>query len=84
MCAQLERTVLAMAPLTQRIMITLLKAATGWLRESPRYLCEVNDWLVKTGEGLALAVVDENSGDAIEQWFLSGKGVASFCALVRG
>lgn len=80
---QLGRAMLALSPLIERIAIAGLSASTVWLRESPRYLCEVNEWLMTMGEAMASKLANEGLDNVLEQLLLSGEQVVRLCAFVR-
>jgi len=53
-----------------------------WMNESPRWLCEMNEFIVAIGEG-AMWRLQGNNGQATEEWLLATEAVVDFCAGVR-
>ena len=50
-----------------------------WLNESPRWLCEINEFIVATGEGAMWRLQGDN-GQVTEEWLLATEAVVDFCA----
>ena len=54
-----------------------------WLKESPRWLCEMNEFIVAIGEGALWRLHEDDDGKTMEGWLLAAEAVVDFCAGVR-
>jgi hypothetical protein len=80
---QIERLLSVLEPLTRIVEAKMMRWATIWLSESPRWLCEVNQWTVIVAEGIAWKVGGDEGGEVLEGWLVAGEEVARYCAGVR-
>ena len=55
-----------------------------WLTESPNWLCEMNEFIVASGEGAMWRLQGDDDGKTMESWLLAAETVAGFCVGVRG
>jgi hypothetical protein len=63
---QIERLLSVLEPLTRIVEAKMMRWATIWLSESPRWLCEVNQWTVIVAEGIGIRRVAGSWGRGCE------------------
>jgi len=54
-----------------------------WLNESPRWLCEMDEFIVATGEGAVWRLQGDDDGKMMEEWLLAAQRLTEFCARER-
>jgi hypothetical protein len=57
---------------------------TIWLGESSRWLCELNEFIIETGEYLVWKLQGYPDEKVVGNWLVAEGTVAQFCAKVRG
>jgi hypothetical protein len=79
-----QKLVSMLKPTLQFVTVKIVGWATTWLRENPRWLCEVNAWISGVGKGMAAKASRDGNDEVLEEWLVAGEEVANFCAGVRG
>lgn len=64
-------------------LVRLVNWTIIWLKESPRWLCEMNEFIVDIGEGAVWKLQGDDGGKTMEDWVLAAETAAEFCAGVR-
>jgi len=72
-----------LASLGYHVLVHLAGWTITWLKESPRWLCEMNEFIVATGEGVMWRVQGDGDGKAMEGWLLTAERLTEYCARVR-
>jgi hypothetical protein len=84
LATQIERLLSVLEPPKCLAEVKLVGWATLWLKESPRWLCDVNTWIVRVAEDMAWKIGKEEGREVLEGWLVAGEEVARFCAGVKG
>jgi len=53
------------------------------MTESPHWLCEMNEFIVPTGDGVMWRLQGDDDGKMMEEWLLAAQRLTEFCARVR-
>ena len=63
-------------------LVHLASWTTTWLKESPRWLCEMNEFIVATGEGAMWRLQGDDDGETMGEWLLAAERLTESCARV--
>ncbi|KAF2242192.1 hypothetical protein BU26DRAFT_570882 [Trematosphaeria pertusa] len=74
----------AIRPALHDALAWMTHQATTFIHKNPWYLCQTNEGIVAVGEGLVRSVLGDEGEDLAMVWQQAGKGVATFCKIVRG
>jgi hypothetical protein len=71
-------------PLFHEALMYTTTRTTDFVRNSPKFLCTFNEWIVRAGRRAVRGVAGELGESLAEQWKTAGKDMVRFCEMIRG